>query len=524
MRARRLLTDITLGITPGTPDKIMELLLSYRGGTLARKVEVVGELQAMAPLSAHALGRLWLAEKDPAAREAVFRQCPVGDMLSWARAMIADGDEDGVPELMRVLAFTDSDQLPRNAAGYFLLSGKLDAEIAAAEGRLGGKDAVPAGRFLIYAYRARGDLDRAEKMAVKYADPTVQAALAEERGDWPGAIAAFTRVASVWNTSVPVASRLAIYYRRNGQDAKADVETDRVIAAAQNAPQMLKAYFLNDRPAAGISAMLKASQGGALGDQAEAQCIELLGGQLRFAEAIDRAEKTDHRVFGSMLELAAELQYFGAREQAGKIFEELVDGAARGTTSSQCWQLAYRLHAAGRNDLATKLADDMYATLGENTASDGVFYATLPGNALQPQRWVAIVRQLHPNEKSAALSARLEKLFTGKLPLDEARDIISRAMPSDNADADNDLLLCDIVRFTAQEGLDDDHLEKYVAKSTGSEPLHVLGDMLAGKGQWARAADAYDRAWERDRAARSENALNLALEGNALQKAGQRVE
>ncbi|HET6248803.1 MAG TPA: hypothetical protein VFE47_13990 [Tepidisphaeraceae bacterium] len=522
-RSRRILADISMGITPGAPAKLVERLKEYRQSDVGRKAQIVQELERMTPIADHSLARLWLAEKDPVARATIFPSQRGDNVLPWVGAMIADGDEKPVPDLMRMAAFSDADQPARNAAAYFLLSGTLDAEIAGAEKRLAASAAgekQAAGKFLLYAYRARGDLASAARMAGDYADGHVQASIAEERGDWAGAAAAFAKVANRWTYR----GRLALYYRLAGDEENAKIQTDLLVNAYHDSRDTLKSYFLNDRPAEGLAALMKTGAGDASSEPGDPLCVTLLCEQMRFREAIVLAEQQDKRAFQPMLSLAVVLQEFGAIAEAAPLFDELQAGALRDKNTDQCLELVERLHDLGLNDRAGQLIDSMLRVVGENSTTRSALPMMLDSMAYVPQHWIDVIRKLHPDDKSAMLVERLNKLFSGKLPADEVTEILKPADLPNDPGVKRDSLLCDVIRFTAEEGLDDAGLEGYAEKAVGPEPLKVLGDMLAGKGLWDRAAQAYGRAWQQERYTRMKSPLSLALQGHALEKAGHAAE
>jgi tetratricopeptide (TPR) repeat protein len=522
LRARRVLGRLRLGIFPDTPPIIVNLLRAYRTANVTGRSEIVRQIQARDPKACRTLGLLWLHEKNSADREAIYGSRYVLEMPQWAQELVAGGDDAGAAEMVRSFEFSGSDRVARAAASYYLLDGSLGKQISEVERTPIDRLDRPALLFLVFAHRATGDADGAWRFADKLGDQRILAAIAAERGDWAGAAKAMRNVPEVYSLSMQRSGRLLAYERLAGHQSAAEEIFQKLSHATLSPDDLYKLYFFNDRPAEGVARLLSDPAAANGPQREESDLVVLLCEQLRFREAIDLANK-NRRPPQMILPIARRLRWLGAIHAGDDLLDEAHRYACTHRDLLAYGLLARSLGQLGLNERARQICFEAFEVIGDNDGTRRLLLAwcTDTHGLRDPMYWLAALRSASPLDPVVQWVSQANDLFTGKLPKELAKSILSAAR--DDPQVANDLhgRLSDLVRLTAENGLHDPTVEFLAWSFKGDQPLIALGDVSSEQGNWDAAARVYGAAWERrNRMPYQMFPLALILEGRALEKAG----
>lgn len=519
LRARCVLQNIALGILPDTSPRVAELLAEYRDGSNMRRSEIVRELAAVDSNYKRTLGRLWIAEKNPVARQSIFGPDLSNPLTEWAQAMIADGVHEGVDQLLRVPAWGGDEQACRCASAWFLETGRLDAQIADARKEVALHPSKALFTFLTYAERTKGDLAQAGRDAAAAGLANEVADLAVERGDWRAAADTLSHPPNP-AASMSRQARLAAYYRLAGDPAHFQAILHALASADLDREDVLKIYFLNDLPARGMDHLLHDDPPAGAVHRVDSEAVSLLCAQWRFRDAEERARKGENGASAALLPLAASLYRFGAREKAAAIFEEVRAGAQARKSFADYRALAWAYRELGQSDRVRRICLEAQKTLEGNGWSRRLIYLAVPSGLNNPVEWWDFMRRLHPLDSPEATLDRLDTMMAGKLAPQEARQLLAQAASSAPIGAFHDGWLQTLFQLAGKYSIVDPEMERQAGSAQGPGPWLAAGDVRAQRKQWSLAASDYEHAWRNRRPTQPLDPLLLALRGHALEQAG----
>jgi hypothetical protein len=522
-RARVLLDKFRWGIYPDTPPKVVDLIQRYRGTDANGKQAIIRELFAQGSPGCTALLKLAAAEPDSKLRPRLFQQIAL-EAARAAPALLQEGKLDTLEHLLEIgLA---ADQVPGYVA-CILMQGKLDERIAVYKTRAGQEDGKRAAEVLAYLYRAKGDVAAARAAAVKAGRKDLEEAILFEAADWKSLAA--LDLSDTGRRPVELLGFKAAYQRLSG-NAKDFEETVKEIRAFPDKKKSnpgevwfaVKALFLNDRPNDAV-ALLTSSR---------AEAFDVLCAQMRFREALDMMEKAkleahiEPRGDLPILEVlqARTLYQLGEKDKAAKQFarlageirdgqslswhEKLIDVEYRLGLKEQAFEHCVRALSAAKNaGRHSALMEKVFPGQGEIAASLWLFRSTKvseePPTARMSLLRAALVGKLRGQELADFLTSLSE---TAPFPDQLAKLTLARLEVSLKAEMELDPIL---------------QIPNAVIDHPAPYPLYLrVGEHLAGRKQWNKAADYFAKAWNVDQ----KEPLPLYLRGWALAQAGQEKE
>jgi tetratricopeptide (TPR) repeat protein len=558
-RARDILDKFKVGIYPDTPKDVVELLVNYQAADAGRKGEIVRKLAEGGAASQKALRKIVSSEDNEELKNLIFgtvaRQLPL--------LLAADNREDLEPLLEAGLYV--SNMGPGPYAAYWLLRGKLDERIASLESRAKGPDPKKVAEVLASLYRARGDLVAARRAAEAAERQDLVEALLYEAADWKE----LARLPDLTNAAHPVekAGFRAAFHRLagNGKDFEAALDELRKLAEAkpgqenqENTFYCAKALFLNDRAAEALELL---AHGGR-----PAVRFEILCTQHKYADALALVEQARSVVAKEELrtpedpearkraqenlrileELEARTLYIlGERDKAQAIFARRAAEIKEGAEAAAFEGLLDAEYRAGLKVQALEHCARLLEVLEPKNALANLVARPLLAKVFPDKTdaavvWWVLLRQKSSTEGTARLLRRLRDLIDGRSPSGEVKALVEEAERAPALRAEEEALrpaaLAEVAHAAGLDELARSCLEKAASPPPAPGPLTEaeeeerrrkiatallrLGDLLAKRKQWERAADHYRQAWDKDR----REPLPLFLAGWALDKGGQAAE
>jgi predicted Zn-dependent protease len=535
-RARELVNKFKWGIYPDTPPKVVELITAYQTAEPNVKANIIGDLFKSGPPGTKALLKIAAAEPDAALRRRLFLQ--ISDQMRNALPqLLADNNFAALEALLELSLASEVKAGVAHYAAYWLLRGKLDDRIAHFKALAAkGPDARRASEILAYLYRAKGDLVAARQAADKAGRADLVEAFLFEAGDWKG-LARLPELTGTTNDIEKLGLRAA-YHRLAGnkkgfEEALADLRKQ-VEGAAGERPLFFagaKAFLLNARPDEGCKLLAKGSE-----DKAQQVLFEILVAQLKFGPALELVDKarTANSPDLPALEIlqARTLHSLGEKEKALAIFTRYAGQIKEGTEVAWYEDLVDAEYRAGLTDQAFEHAARVLSVSKDPGWAMRLFPKLFPERGETAEALWPIIFQKNAGRVAAAVF-ELRSLMEGKAGPKEVTGLIEAAERQTKAgDALNAALglraLAEVARACGQEAQAQVCLEKAgavkadtpEARAAAADALVRLGDLLADKKDWGRAAERYQQAWELDRS----QPLALFLHGWALVKAGQEKE
>jgi hypothetical protein len=526
-RAKDILDKFKWGIYPDTPKEVVEQILNYQATDDAnQKGEIVRKL-----LQAGSAGRKALlkmaegatAEQDNALRDLRLPLLLAENNLKAVEPLLGAGLEN--PNLG-----------PRPYAAYWLLRGKLDERIAAF--KEGGREAgrKNAAEVLAYLYRAKGNLTAAREAAEK---AEAQAKDAEGKKEARKLVESLLYEAAHWkelarlpdlaNPDQPVEKwgYRAAYHRLTGnnKEFEAALAELRKLAAAKDGGEnktffCAKAFFLNDRPAEGLELL-------GHGDRAPVR-FEILCTQLRYADAFALVEqvRAADKELGALEDLQARTLYLlGEKDRAQAIFARRAAAIKEGSTADAFLGLLDAEYKVGLKDQAFEHCGKLLEILNPNDplanpATRSLFAKVFPDKTDAAVVWWSLLRSKYSSEGVPRVLRRLRDLLDGKTPAAEVKALVEGVGHDGGLRQEEEALRpAALAEAALATGLDDLAVS-CLEKAATPAALLRLGDLLAGRKQWQRAASCYRRSWDKD----VREPLPLFLAGWALERAGQGEE
>jgi tetratricopeptide (TPR) repeat protein len=543
-RARDILDKFKWGIYPDTPADLVALIRAYQAADNNGRLEILPKLLQSGPNGLQAVLKIARNEKNDHQRKLL------GDLVSSklpaALTRVLEHDDYKHFETLLEVGHEGEFIKHNQYTAYWLLRGKLDERIDHFRSLLTkNPDEKRYAETLVYLHRAKGDLTEARKAAEKATRDDLLEGILYEAADWKalaarpapanegdvekwGYRAAYARLAGD-----PKAFESAVSELRKVADAKEPREF-RVFAAG-------KALLLNDRPRDGL-AMLGAAVGlEALRFQILSMRFEVLCAQLKYDEAMKVIEEVRpaENTTRKQLEIlkARTLYLLGDKDKAQALFARLAGEIKDGVDTDWVNSLLETEYKIGLKDLAFEhCARVLSITPPGNVKKQGqgVYLSKLfPKQSEIAGEWWELLRQKHKEETNAATLKRLRELMEGKVAakevktwIEEAERTLSVPKPEVNAVLRRRAL----AEAAATAGLDDIALS-LLEKADTPAALLRLGDLLADKKQWAKAAERYRQAWRKSVTpdnprlnAKVADPLPLYLAGDALVKDGQEKE
>ncbi|HWG43533.1 MAG TPA: hypothetical protein VN688_12165 [Gemmataceae bacterium] len=546
-RARDLLDKFRWGIYPDTPAEIAAGIQAYQSSEGNQRLEALQRLLQAGSTGLKAVLKISKAEKDPNQRK-TFGQIVSSKLPSaFARVLETNNYEEfeGLLEGGHDNEIIDNQQY----AAYWLLRGKLDERITRFRSLLAKTPAEKRlAETLIYLYRAKGDLTAARKAAEKAERGDLIEGILYEAADWK-ALAARPG-APVGRDTVEKLAYQAAFARLAGNQKDFETFLGDLRKLADQGPgrgissfAVAKAFLVNDRPIDGLALLAKTPDRHAI--QFEILCARLQYGEAMKLVAQTRPADSKEQKLLEILQ-ARTLYMLGEKDKAQALFTRLAEQIKDNSDAFWVSNLLETEYRIGLIDQAFKHCAKAMSDgrpKGEKLGQGGTYLSKVfPNHTQTAEAWWELLRQKFKDETSEAVLKRLRKLMDGKIAAKDVKAWIEEAdgvlSVNDGRHRRNDP---DFVTKSSRQwqamaevatmaGLDD-LARSLLEKADTPEALLQLGDMLARKKQWTKAAERYRQAWRKsltpDEAlpsGKQSDPLPLYLAGDALVKAGQDKE
>jgi tetratricopeptide (TPR) repeat protein len=526
-RARELLDKFHWGIYPDTPADIVALIRAYQSSKGKPRLEVLQKLLDGGDAGLRAVVKIASAEKDANERRAL------GDLIvNWLPAAFLPAVTEGkYLNFERLLEMGhESKFISHNSyAAYYLLRGKLTERIAHFTERLRGH---PEDKWLaetlVYLHWANGDLVQARNAAQKCGRPDLLEGILFEMGDWQ-ALAARSNSAGTEKPADKGIDHIApeehavekwafraAYARLAGKPKQfenavrelrkfSEFETGQVWRAFAAA----KGLLLNDRPAEGLEILRTIPIRSTLNRREE--LFDLLCARLEFSAALDLAGKeipTDKEIPDLHLARARLLCMLGDKEGEA-LFDRYAEHIKDGIDPQFVESLLAAEMRAGLKERALAHAVKALSVFEprnwsrrEGETREQLYFAKLfPQQATTAEVWWTVLRRQFKDESPAAVMKRLRELLGGKAAAKDVKAWLDadrgyhEPVPSNTVSwrrmQARRQALAEGALLAGLEDLAFSLLEKTESRDS----LIRLGDLLAAKKQWAKAAERYRQAW-----------------------------
>jgi tetratricopeptide (TPR) repeat protein len=564
-RARELLDKFHWGIYPDTPADIVALIRAYQSSEGNPRMEVLQRLLASGEAGLRAVLKIASAEKDENQRKML------GDLVAnqLPSAFLRAVTEGKYEQFERLLELGHEGKFIENNlyAAYWQLRGQLTQRIAHFRARL---REHPEDKWLAqtlaYLHRANGNLVEARKAAEKSDRTDLLEGILFEMGDWKTLADKGTlHIAAVDNPAEKWAYRAAFARLAGKQNAfeNAVRELRKCVEEKHegDSPTFVaaKGLLLNDRPADGMELLRTVAEDRQL-------LFDILCARLDFAAAMDLAKKeapSDKLVSNVKLARARLLCLLGEKEGEA-LFDRYAERIKDGVDPEYVESLLKEEKRAGLQDRAFAHAAKAMSVAPPKNRKDldreeiERFYLAqlFPQQTKMAEVWWAVLRRQFKDEPPATVLKRLRELMEGKVAAKDVKNWIDQAVHlepmSTLGPVQPPSLLIELVQAwlpslaeaAIRAGLDDlacSLLEKEKLKKMSSRiALLHLGDLLAAKKQWDKAAEHYRQAWTKQLEPQVQNIdrhivrvvpekascdpLPLYLAGDALIHAGREKE
>lgn len=553
-RARELLDKFHWGIYPDTPADIVALIRAYQSSEGNARKEVLQKLLDGGDAGLRAVLKIARAEEDENQRKVLGDL--VANELPAAFLKAVTGEKYEHFERLLELGYEGKFIGQNQYAAYWLLRGKLAERIAhfAARLREHPEDAWTA-QTLAYLHRAGGDLVQARKAAEKASRDDLLEGILYELGDWKALVARPHIMATTEYAAEKWAYRAA-FARLAGKQTEFenvvrelrefDLDKGKRQSCDSLAFVAAKGLLLNDRPADGLEMIRTVPQRRDL-------LFDLLCARLDFAAALDLAVKeaaNDKEIPPLGLARARLLCLLGDKEgealfdNYGERIKDEIDPLWVQSLLSEEMRAGLKDRAFVHAAKALSVAPPKSRKELDREALERLYVAQLfPQQTTVAEVWWAVLRRKFKYESPAPVLKRLRKLLDGNI---EARDIKAWiegdhwrppvVVPSDTFPLARFEVSAQALADTAILAGLDDLASSLLEKADSRDALLRLGDLLAAKKQWAKAAERYQQAWKKalqeqmPRATprpflkRPPDPLSFYLAGDALVRAGQEAE
>jgi tetratricopeptide (TPR) repeat protein len=522
-RAGDILEKFKWGVYPDTPKEVLNLIISYQAANNANeKINLIGQLLRSGPYGRKALARIAAAEPDADVRIQVFER-----VSKELPDLLAKGELDAVQALVEAGLHSGA-MGPSYYAAFWLLRGKLNDRISFFTTLAKDKDEERqkrADEVLVYLYRARGNLEAARRAAERAKRDDLVEAMLFEAGDWK-ALAALPELS---NADRPIEkwSFRAAYHGLAGNVKERDEALAEVRKAAESDPDKeamafiaAKAFFLNDRLADGLELL-------AGSDRPEVR-FEILASQLRYAEAmamVEAARKSESKHLAKLERVQARTLYFlGEKDKAQAIFTRHAADIRPGVDTEKFEDLVDAEYRCGLRDQSQEHCARLLGTLKpeeEAVRVRALLAKVFPEQTDAAVVWWTLLRKHSPDVPPTETMRKLGNYLEGKAPAKEVKELVEKAAQGGTGVPAHESSHAPVALAEVAHGAGLDDLARSVLEKAGTAPaLLRLGDFLADKKQWDRAAEYYRQAWEKEHA----DPLSLYLAGWALSQSGKKDE
>lgn len=540
-RAGELLDKFKWGIYPDTPKNVVDMINRYQGGDMAAKLGIIKELVGAGSAGCKAVLKIASVEENADIKKRVLAEMSQ-ELPRTLPVLLADNDHATLETLLAIGLEAEDKSGIRNAASYWLLSGKLDEKIAhykALEAK-SGKPKQQA-EILAYLHRARGDLAAAHEAAKRADQAELVEALLFEAGAWKD-LAQAAIVLEVGREVERLGYRAA-YHRLAGNSRDFEEAIKEILKLADtpmpNDDEQLfyiaKALFLNYRPKEALQILTRSKNH-------QTTLFEILAAQLRYKEAlavVDKARNDGNKDLPALEVMQARTLYgLGEKEKATAIFNRLAaEIKPGGDILSWFVELVDAELRSGLADQAFDHAAQVLAISRDQGDPERFFAKLFPGKTEPARALWSSLKVLFPLDDIKANLKRLRELLQGKAEVKDVKQWIENvekpARDLKPVEADQ------WWRGWAEAALaagQDDLAQACLEKAGSAAGLLRLGDLLAAKKQWERAAERYQQASDKARQEAADPARRLAsgketpvalplyLSGKALVEAGQEKE
>lgn len=558
-RSRAILEKFRYGLYPDTPARFAALVDRYRSGDFTQQGQALQGLYDAGPPGRAVLRKLAWATEDTELNRRLFE--PVASQsVHHAELLSPTAGQAEVGEFLETGVACMAEPALRAYAAYHLLRGSLDGAIASLRERADDGDRR-ADEALVHLYRARGDLLAARQAAERSGRAMLLEGILAEQGDWKALAEAVARRAERigGRTEAPPSPGLRAFCDRlAGNSARAETETRQ--AASEIARTGSPALFFLGRPRQALASLTR--------DGHDADAFEFLAFQSKYREALALAdgvripdsacrwaldaltrarpyvaaitfltyEKQCHEAVAYLestwllrrqerrtleLNLAETMHQLGRTDEALALFASL--GGDTGPTSRPWPALIEAEVQLGLRELADRHAARLLA--GGPGSAAGVLALLFPQPKGAADVWWLFLRRKSHGEPPLVTLRHLRRL----LEAPEASAEFAALAPELEKEAlvnpaDQETWLRALGETALARG-QAEMARRYFAKG-GQAPVAAslsllrLGDLLASQKRWAEAADAYGRAWDRDR----NRPIPLHLRGWALCQTGRAKE
>jgi tetratricopeptide (TPR) repeat protein len=519
-RAREIVDKFDWGIYPDTPEAVATLIDEYRSGTPESRAGVIPKFLDQGGAGFTALMKIATMEKEPAAKTQIWELLNA-DMSRLAAALLAEGQDARLAEILEQGLGGEGDQPHANYAAWLMLRGKLDDKVRELE-KKGAADRKAA-LTLAYLCRAKGDLAGARKYAEKAENEELIKTVLVDQEDWKGLLKYVDSLPAppAGKERLSPGARLACLRLMGDRDGFA-AELAKVIADTKDR-YTFGVFILNGRIDDGLEWLRKRED--------HAGAAELLRARLRLREALDEADREkaaggDGDPLEARLGKAQLLARLGERKKAREVFDKLLADTKPEAVVGSLDTILSAEYGAGFKDEAFARAATLMPKVqekGDWTALNALFEPADMDTGVEPL-WT-FLRSKFPQDDAATTLKRMRDLFARKTPAREVADLLQNMADEAAKRKDEERgpwLQCvaEICRALGRDDLREAYLEKWAAAGGDARAWQRLGDIAADAGRWKDAAERYRRGWEKDRG----SSLLLYLRGNALVKSGQEKE
>ena len=509
-------------------------LRRYRGASYSERKRIVMELFKVGPKAYRSLLILALGEKDLGRRSSIFWQARTL-AEKQVPGLVAEGKHEQANALLELAMSSGFSLSVQHFAAYCLMTDRVDAAIAKYEERHRVSQGKNVAIGLAYLYRAKGDLKRAQAVALKSGDATLIENILHERGDWKalaarvhrrvlgraglggGGTQAQTKDSSKRRHSGGIVELgwLSAYHRLAGNPTQYQQVLSRIRSYPNREPSNGAAWYAAE--ALLINGEVKQAIALLLEHKRYTRVLRLLMAQHRFKEALELADRIGRSWKGEQrfnfdLSVAELLVRVGRRQAALELLRSAfeaewklddlkrLDGVIRVLRELGMAQEAYALSV---RILTQKPKFDPLAVLRalfEERKLAIEWWQLLEGEQRAPVERLARVRQIL-ELRGAGLDTEI-KWALGVARRQALEQLAAQAVRRK--------------RYTIAESC----LDRLVRLWPSANSHGRLGDFLVSLERWREASAAYLEAWEKDRT----KPATLFNHGWALIQAGDTVD
>jgi len=520
-RAREILANLRLGISPSTLPSVQPLLQQYQAGDAAVKKQVLQELVSKGRVGKHVAAALLSTEPNDSWRTETAHEL-TGDITDSLPAKIIGGNLDDVEGTLELLAIADEPtdngcyetlSAIRNYAAFLQWRGRLDEVLEDFRIRFALQPTAGLARGLALLSRSNGDLIEARRAAEKADDPNLLIGILAELGKWEE-VAALAEGEKAKGNGASLAC-LATYHRLAGQPEICDRYLDQLwsqsLSGKATGPPIFPqdAFAVNGQPERALELKQKGWPAAAVSDF----CL-----QRRFDEALafnERQKDAKPETIVPVLINTGKLLYFaGEPEKCAALLQSAL--AKYGDNPNERKQI---VTAALETHCFKIVAADLAAGPPPPWHP---FSGLVPDvSAASPACWKAL-RELYPTDPLEQSLNREWGILSGESAGEVVTPVITAAAQFAQTDGPVLLALSRLSDFAGASNLAikcAQKAAKLVWKDNPGDADMQLGQLLLKQKRWQEAAEQFAQVQ-----APHHVGVSLLLQGYALSNAGQIAE